>query len=359
MKIGNLEVYGIIYKITNLINGEIYIGQTIQGFNRRYHYKGKGIERVYNYHKNLKNCHRLYNDHLLNSIEKYGLKCFQINQTLDIAFTQDELNIKEKLWITYYDSYKNGYNRNLGGDNSLLSDVTKCKISKAHIGKLTKGDSPHARKVICVSLNKMFDCVTDASIFANRTTSDISKCCNGGIQYSGVYKKIPLVWQYYDDYLINPKSSKVELGLVVCLNTEQIFNSQKEAGDFYNMDYYTIGRCCNGLIKSAGKLENGTKLVWVYYNEYINMSNEEIHNKIIKNNKINRNYKGREVICITTLRKFNSCIEASNYANRKSCGIISCCQGKQNTCGELADGTPLKWMYYDNYIKQQKLVQAV
>ena len=36
MKIGNLEVYGVIYKITNKINRKIYIGQTIEGFKKRY-----------------------------------------------------------------------------------------------------------------------------------------------------------------------------------------------------------------------------------------------------------------------------------------------------------------------------------
>ena len=32
MKIGNLKIYGIIYKIQNKINNKVYIGQTISGF---------------------------------------------------------------------------------------------------------------------------------------------------------------------------------------------------------------------------------------------------------------------------------------------------------------------------------------
>lgn len=36
MKIGNLNVYGVIYKITNKINDKVYIGQTIDGFKVRY-----------------------------------------------------------------------------------------------------------------------------------------------------------------------------------------------------------------------------------------------------------------------------------------------------------------------------------
>lgn len=36
MKIGNLEVYGVIYKITNKVNNKVYIGQTVLGFKKRY-----------------------------------------------------------------------------------------------------------------------------------------------------------------------------------------------------------------------------------------------------------------------------------------------------------------------------------
>ena len=37
MKIGNLEIYGVIYKVINNINGKVYIGQTAlkRGFNDR------------------------------------------------------------------------------------------------------------------------------------------------------------------------------------------------------------------------------------------------------------------------------------------------------------------------------------
>lgn len=43
MKLGKLEVYGVIYKITNTINNKVYIGQTTQnkGFDRRYKHRKK------------------------------------------------------------------------------------------------------------------------------------------------------------------------------------------------------------------------------------------------------------------------------------------------------------------------------
>ena len=57
MKIGNLECYGVIYKITNKVNGKVYVGQTSKsgGFKKRYDYGGDGIIRVYKYHKIIRN----------------------------------------------------------------------------------------------------------------------------------------------------------------------------------------------------------------------------------------------------------------------------------------------------------------
>ena len=221
------------------------------------------------------------------------------------------------------------------------------------MGRYKGTDSPHAKKVICITLNKIFNCITEASMFATRSTTDISSCCNGKIQYSGILNGKFLVWQYYKDYLDNPKSDIVHTGKVVCLNTRQVFNNQKEAGEYYKIDYYGIGRCCNNKVKSAGCI-NGEKLIWEYYEEYKTMTEELINKKIIKNNIVTRTYKEKSVICITTNIKFNSCKEASVYANRNSCNITQCCMGNTNSCGKLSNGTPLKWKYYDEYIKQKQ-----
>ena len=96
MKIGNLEVYGVIYKVTNKINNKVYIGQTVQGFRRRYHRKGNNsVEKLYNSNEN---------EHLKYSIRKYGIDNFYINECFDVAFSFKELNIS-KLFrhITFFD----------------------------------------------------------------------------------------------------------------------------------------------------------------------------------------------------------------------------------------------------------------
>lgn len=137
MKIGNLEVYGVIYKITNKINNKVYIGQTTQdnGFNDRYKDGGgEGIERVYNYHKSRKdNNTGYYNSHLLRSIDKYRFKSFEVCEIFDIAFSKEELNIKEAIYIKLYNSNndKFGYNATEGGEGRkgvVVSDTTRDKL---------------------------------------------------------------------------------------------------------------------------------------------------------------------------------------------------------------------------------------
>ena len=46
--------------------------------------------------------------------------------------------------------------------------------------------------------------------------------------------------------------------------------------------------------------------------------------------------------------KFNVNDYVLSYSN-----ISSCCAGKLKSCGKLEDGTPLRWMYYKDYLKQQ------
>ena len=52
---------------------------------------------------------------------------------------------------------------------------------------------------------------------------------------------------------------------VVCVTTSKIFNSIKDASNYYKCS--NIHKCCKGKLKSAGKL-NGTKLQWKYVKDY-------------------------------------------------------------------------------------------
>ena len=77
----------------------------------------------------------------------------------------------------------------------------------------------------------------------------------------------------YDKY-INYKKGR-EKGLktfdnrkpVICITTNEIFNSQKEATEYYHIYKTGISDCCTGRIASAGRHpETNEKLVWKFTN---------------------------------------------------------------------------------------------
>jgi hypothetical protein len=93
-----------------------------------------------------------------------------------------------------------------------------------------------------------------------------------------------------------------------------------------------------------------------YNNSYGNHSIKSNLSRIGKN-KGKENVNSKKVICVTTKKVFDCIAEAANYYNITSSrnAISGCCKGKHRYIGSLEDGTKLKWMYYDDYIKQENI----
>lgn len=120
---------GIIYKITNLINNKVYIGQTTRTTAKRF-----------KEHKLSKN------SVLSRSFKKYGVHNFlfeEICSVLDIH----NLNYFEGLFISEYNSIvPNGYNvLNYSNSTPVMSELTKQKLSKIKTG--IKKPAGHGQKV--------------------------------------------------------------------------------------------------------------------------------------------------------------------------------------------------------------------
>lgn len=109
-----------IYKIENLINHKIYIGQSIN-------IKERWNEhcRVNNSNDKIKQQYPLYL-----AFKKYGLKNFSFEVIEECS--KEELDEKEKYWIKYYHSYyddnNSGYNLTYGGNGNL--QITEEEIKK-------------------------------------------------------------------------------------------------------------------------------------------------------------------------------------------------------------------------------------
>lgn len=98
-----------IYKIINTENQHIYIGKTDRTVEERWK-------------EHLKDCNRANfgNRPLYRAINKYGKDKFLIEQIEECSF--DEAAEREKYWIEYYGSFKNGYNATAGGDGRSYLD---------------------------------------------------------------------------------------------------------------------------------------------------------------------------------------------------------------------------------------------
>jgi len=115
-----VEIGVIVYKVTNKVNGKIYIGKTIYSLKERMRCHLKSKAGIFS-----------------KALRKYGMQSFDF-KIIDIAKRNETLLEKEKYWIKYYRSkVPNGYNLTDGGEGMCgycLSEETKQKISKSQIG---------------------------------------------------------------------------------------------------------------------------------------------------------------------------------------------------------------------------------
>lgn len=136
--------YGIIYCITNKINGKCYVGQTIKTLSHRWSMHLSETKAGSNYV-----IHR--------AIRKYGSSSFLVYH-VDTSNDKSDLNDLERYYIAEYRSHVtlNGYNTTYGGEGATgykptqqvidrqqatkknngykMSDETKDKISISHLG---------------------------------------------------------------------------------------------------------------------------------------------------------------------------------------------------------------------------------
>ena len=88
----------LIYKITNKVNGKMYVGQTKQKLRARF-----------SQHVNSRGCHKIHH-----AIKKYGADNFTIESVAE-AYTALEADQLETHFINKWDTVNKGYNIRFGG----------------------------------------------------------------------------------------------------------------------------------------------------------------------------------------------------------------------------------------------------
>lgn len=120
-----------IYKITNTITGKAYIGAT-----------SKPVDVRWKQHLRDSRKDRCKFRSLYQAIRKYGKDNFEVC----LIEMTDNAEARERYWITFYDTFRNGYNDTLGGagrsfvDEELVISTYKRVLSKAKTAELLKLD---------------------------------------------------------------------------------------------------------------------------------------------------------------------------------------------------------------------------
>ena len=182
-----------IYKITNNINNKIYIGKTEHTVEKRFK------EHCQDYKKREFEKRPLYS-----AMNKYGIENFAV-ETIEETDNPEE---REKYWIEYYGSFKNGYNATVGGDGKPyldyelliktyqevknLSDTAKIlNIDEGHLSNILKARNvnvltvkevntlKYGKTILMLDKNslkplKSFACIADASRYIQQEKNIVS-----------------------------------------------------------------------------------------------------------------------------------------------------------------------------------------
>lgn len=264
---------GFIYKIWNEENDKLYIGQTSVGIKTRW------SSHLKNYLTN--------NAVIYRAMRKYGAGIFHIEQIEECE--NSKLDEREKYWIEYYDSYKNGYNSTPGGtalpsgkmfarldDNLLhqlwdegysiseivektgysdtsirehLHEYEKFSVEESISRGINKAAKTRSQEVSQWDLQgnfiQTYQSAAVASKETNITVQNIYKCLKKERETAGNY-----YWTYEGELPVITRKQVYQYDKQG--NLIQTFNSKAEAAKSLNLDSGSIAKVCQGKRKTCG-----------------------------------------------------------------------------------------------------------
>lgn len=219
-----------IYKIQNIENNKIYIGQSIDIAQRwREHRSDALINRD--------------NSILHKAIKKYGE--FNFSYEIIEECLKEKLDEREIYWIQYYNSMApNGYNQTSGGYSGQ--------------GELFR--KPVLQYDLKGNFIQEFESASEAARQLNVFKSNLTAACRGESTQCGGFQ-----WKYKDSdkkiSIVPDKSGKIVYQYDKQMNLIAIFTSAVDAEKNTGIKSGNIRQCCNGRSKTAGGF------VWRYEKE--------------------------------------------------------------------------------------------
>ena len=275
-----------IYMIKNKINGNIYIGQAADIYER------------WKEHISLLRRGKHVNNHLQRAWNKYGSDNFEFSIVEECS--ENALNDREICWISEYDSYHNGYNQTLGGGGVRgfkHDEETKQRISESLKGENApwygKQRSEETKVKVGQASKERWSNSENHPMYGKHHTEEskekMSKSHKGKTltdehkaklskASSGENNPMYGVHLYGED---NPNFGNHKLAgennprcrAVYCYELNEYFWGAKDAANKYGFSKTGITECCRHRQQTCGKHPiTGEKLHWVYADEMNNSS---------------------------------------------------------------------------------------
>ena len=213
----------LIYKVTNMLSGETYIGASSDSLEiRKKDHTLKAKKKV--------------GSKFQNAIASYPPEAFDWKE-IDTAYTNNELAEKEKQYIIEYNAKEDGYNADRGGGFQK---------------NIYQYDSETG------SLLGMFETLEEAGNSVGVDRKTISKACLGELKNSGGY-----TWSYELRENFKPerdKRKKKVFQFYIHGEYYKNYDSVAEASSQSGVNKSSIAKCCRGEYNQAGNF------YWEYEN---------------------------------------------------------------------------------------------
>lgn len=214
----------IIYKITNIKNGRVYVGQTVGSLGKRWNEHSTSMK----------------NSPLYNAFRKYGKENFKI-ETICSALSPEHLNSLEQHFIKYFNSFHpDGYNLTSGGDSAYTrSEHSRDKQRSAMLGHTV---SVETRAKISKTLTGRPG-IRKGAVLSAETRQKISEIQIG--RKASEETKAKMKASKLGGKAYNSKP-------VMCIETGIVYGSTGEAARALNLQQTSISAICLGKRKSTG-----------------------------------------------------------------------------------------------------------
>lgn len=320
---------GSIYIIKNKINNKVYIGQTTQTIQTRF--------------TNHKMASRTGEDtKFYRAIRKYGEDNFYIELIEEIEI--DKLNEREQYWIKKYDSYYNGYNSTLGGNQPYKIDYEKVKdlweegLSIREIADNLKCSRDAISRILKQIIKIPEEKIKERGFQKNRTATKekVLQLWRDGLTPHQIQQQLGSTDNTIKKILLEENISESEW-------KTRIINNNRKTDSQEVLNLWKQGKCLTEIAKMLNVTHISTIRKQLLEQGITNL---EIEKR--RNSKVNQNAK--PVVQLTLENKYVNTYPSSRQAEiqtgvAKATAINACCNHKPKF--KTAGG--YKWIFKKEY----------